>query len=75
MVHRKGDGEGTNYCADITLGVEVPFSSFNTSCWDGSGRPLSAADVPDLDWIGIQVYSGPAPVPVSNICLTGLRFE
>jgi hypothetical protein len=75
IVHRKGDDENTNYCASITPGVAASLSSFNTFCWNGAGTPLTAADVPDLDWIGIQVYSGPGPITVSNLCLTGIVFK
>lgn len=75
MVHRKGDGEATNYCANIASGVAVPVTSFSTSCWDGSGKSLVVTDVPDLDWIGIQVVSGTSPVTVSNLCLTSLVFK
>lgn len=74
-LHRKGDAEATNYCATIRSGVAVSLTSFNTYCWNGSGTPLTAADVPDLDWIGIQVYSGPDPITVSNLCLVSLVLK
>ena len=74
-VHRKGDPEGTNYCAFITAGVSVPFTVFNTACWDGTGAWLSLSDVPDLDWIGIQVSSAVStPIQVANLCLNAIIF-
>jgi hypothetical protein len=75
-VHRKGDSDEINYCANIRPGVAVQFTSFNTACWDGSGTPLKSAYVPDLDWIGIQVPSGTvAAITVSNLCLTSLVLK
>ena len=74
-VHRKGDPEGTNYCAFITAGISVPFTLFNTACWDGTGAWLSLSDVPNLDWIGIQVSSVVAtPIKVANLCLNAIIF-
>lgn len=76
ILHRKGDGDGRNYCKDIRSGVSASLTSFNTSCWDGwSGTPLVAADVPNLDWIGVQVYSGASQVTVSNLCLTSIVLK
>jgi hypothetical protein len=74
-VHRKGDPQGTNYCAFITPGAAVPFTMFNTACWDGTGAWLSLYDVPNIDWIGIQVSSVIAtPIKVANLCLNAIVF-
>jgi hypothetical protein len=75
-VHRKGDPQDVNYCAAIVSGGAVMFTAFNTVCWGGgSGTPLTLADVPNLDWIGLQVVSGPSAINVSNLCLTSLVFK
>jgi hypothetical protein len=74
VVHRKGDPEKTNYCALLSSGATILFSSFNTACWNGSGTSLSAADVPVLDQIGVQVPSGKTAISVKNLCITGITF-
>jgi hypothetical protein len=28
--------DSTNYCTYFTPGTAVPFTSFNTACWDGT---------------------------------------
>jgi hypothetical protein len=68
VVHRFGDSDTTNYCANMTSNTAIDFTRFNTSCWDGSGKALALADVPNLDWIGVQVPSSMSAIKV-NLCL------
>lgn len=72
VVHRAGDPAGTNYCAIITSDAAIPFTSFNTTCWNGEGTALTLADVPNLDWIGIQVPSMTSAAIRTDLCLTSL---
>ena len=67
VVHRASDPEATNYCASMMSNTPIAFTAFNTKCWDGSGTPLTLGDVPNLDWIGIQVPSGSSAIKV-NLC-------
>jgi hypothetical protein len=77
QVHRHGDPVGTNYCAAMTSGAAIPFTSFNTKCFDvpPDGVALTAADVPNLDQIDVQVSSGLAAITVTNLCITGITFS
>jgi len=77
VVHRAGDSDSTTYCAAMSPGLLVASTSFNTACWDSTGATgtkLTAADVPNLDHVGVQVSSGPSAVTISNLCLTGITF-
>ncbi len=74
-LHRKGDPDATNYCATVKSGSPVAFAAFNTQCWDGTGVNLSAADLANLDWIGIQVPSASSAIAITNLCLTGITFK
>jgi len=71
VVHRWGDPDKTNYCTPLTSNGPMAVTAFNTSCWDGTGTPLTLADVPNLDWIGVQVVSGPSAIKV-NLCLNAI---
>jgi hypothetical protein len=76
-VHRSGDPNGTNYCAAMTSGKAIPFTAFNTKCYDfpPDGVALTLEDVPQIDQIAVQVSSGYAPITVTNLCLTGITFS
>lgn len=74
IVHRKGDASGSDYCATMTSGASVLFTNFNTACWDGSGSRLAAADVANLDKIGIHIPSTSAAITIANLCLLGITF-
>jgi len=74
VAHRNGDLDSTTYCALMTPGVAVPFTSFNTACWDGSGTALSLADVTNLDNVGVQIPSGSTAVTITNLCVQGITF-
>lgn len=75
VLHRKGDPSDVIYCALLTSGRALTFTSFATQCWDGSGTSLTLDDVPNIEWLGIQVPSGLSAVTVSNLCLMGLVFK
>jgi len=75
MLHKKGDSEATFYCLAVTSGP-MTFTSFNTKCFDTppDGVALTAADVPNIDKISVQVASTSSPITVSNLCITGITF-
>jgi hypothetical protein len=75
-VHRKGDPMTVNYCANLIPGKALLLTSFSTACYDtlNPGTALTAADVPNLENITIQVPSGSADITVSNLCLTGMTL-
>jgi hypothetical protein len=75
-IHRLGDSDATVYCANMVPGVPIALTAFNTACWDGTGIPLRAVDVPNIDKVGVQVSSDTtSPYTVTNFCLTGITFE
>ena len=76
MMHRKGDPDATSYCAALTSGTAMPLTSFTTTCYTPTtpGTALTAADVPNIDKISVQVSSGTAAVTVANLCITGITF-
>jgi hypothetical protein len=89
-IHRKGDGDSGVFCANMTSGTAISLSSFSTQCWSGcpTGNaapagisdtsvcyPLTAADVANIDLVGVQVSSTSSAITVSNLCLTGIKFE
>jgi hypothetical protein len=55
-------------------GLSVLFTNFNTACWDGSGTRLAAADVANLDKLGIQIPAATTAIAVANLCLLGITF-
>jgi hypothetical protein len=76
IVHRKGDVVDAAYCATIQSGLSVTLTAFNTKCWDGSGTSLTAADIPDIDRIGIQISSDDKNAyAITDYCLTGISFD
>ena len=70
VVHLRSDADNFTYCADMTPGIPIAFTSFNTQCWDNSGTNLQSADVVKIDLIGAHVPSGDTAIPVQNLCLT-----
>jgi hypothetical protein len=60
----------------MTSGLAIPFTSFNTKCENSppDGKALTAADVPDIDKISVQVPSNYYAISVTNLCLTGIKF-
>lgn len=73
-LHRAGDPVGDTYCALWTSSDPVPLTSFNTECWSNGGDYLTAADVPTLDKVGLQVTSGAAAIAVTDLCLQSIVF-
>jgi hypothetical protein len=59
-------------CAELTPGVEIPWATFNTSCWNGMGLALSGP--PSSRWIGIWFVPGEAACPFTDFCITGLSL-
>jgi hypothetical protein len=76
VVHRRGDPDAVNYCASMTPGKAVQLTSLNTACWDNTGTPLMQSDVPNLDWVGVQVPSSPSSAyKLSGLCLNAIIFQ
>jgi hypothetical protein len=60
------------FCAPLTPGVEIPWSDFNTACWDGSGTTLSGP--PTIQGIRILFVTGFTACDFTNFCLTDLQL-
>ena len=76
MVHRMNDPVGSNYCSPMTSGTAIPFTNFNTKCYDTppDGTPLTAADVTNIDQVSVQVSSSSTAITVTNLCITKITF-
>ena len=76
MVHRRGDPDATSFCYALTPGTAIPLTSFSTTCYTSAspGTAITAADVPNIDKISVQVSSGTAAITVSTLCITGITF-
>jgi hypothetical protein len=62
----------------MTSGKAILLTSFNTKCYDSpvDGVGLTAADVPNIDKIGVQISSDTTnDYVVTNFCLTGVSFD
>jgi hypothetical protein len=67
------EGGGTTYCALLTEGKMIPWTQFNTECWSGAGKPLSAA--PTAEAIEVQFVTTKAQAcPFTNFCITGITL-
>src|ERR1700690_1095942 len=77
MVHRSGDPDATSYCYALTPGTAIPLTSFSATCYTSAspGTAITAADVPKIDKISVQVSSGTTAIPVPNLCITGITFQ
>jgi hypothetical protein len=75
IVHRKGDPESITYCVAFSSGTRIPFTSFNTRCWDGSGTFLTEADVPTIDKMALLIASGETQVAVSELCFSSIYLQ
>lgn len=61
------------YCAALTPGVEIPWSKFNTACWDGSGTAL--AGPPTSQSLKVQFVSSTMQAcPFTNFCITDIKL-
>lgn len=74
IAHRKGDPLATQYCAAYA-GSAIPFSSFNTACWNGGGVALLAADVPNINWVAVEIPSSTTAITVDDLCLKSITFN
>jgi hypothetical protein len=61
----------------MTSGTAIAFTSFNTKCYDTppDGVALTAADVPNIDEIYVDVPSITTAITVTNLCITGIAFQ
>jgi len=77
-LHRSGDADATTYCAHWTnSATAVQLTSFNTNCWDTTGQTgtkLTAADVPTIDKVGLQVSPGSTTITLTNLCVHSITF-
>jgi hypothetical protein len=70
------------YCATIPAsGAVLTLTDFNTECWTSTKcttatcLQLGAADVPNIDKVGVQISSDTAnPYIVTNFCLNSITF-
>ena len=75
IVHRKSDPNGTNYYAILSSGTPLAFTSFNShNDSPPDGVFLTAADIPNIDQIGVVVPSTTSTIVVTNLCITGIAF-
>jgi hypothetical protein len=77
VVHRKGDPVTTTYCAAMTSGTAITFTTFATDCYNGAtakGPFITAADVPNIDNINVQVSSTQTAITVTNLCIASITF-
>jgi hypothetical protein len=61
------------YCAPYS-GRVVPVTSFNTKCWDNSGKALTAAETTRVVQVTVTVLSNQTPITVTDLCLNSLTF-
>jgi hypothetical protein len=67
------DQSGTDYCAPLTSGTEIPWGSFNTMCWTNSGAFLSGP--PSSESLKVQfVASTTEACPFTDFCITAISF-
>jgi hypothetical protein len=70
------------YCATITApGQALTLTDFNTECWNGTActtgtcLQLTAADIPNIDKVGVQISSSDKMAyTVNNFCLNSITF-
>jgi hypothetical protein len=69
-------GAMPEYCAGLTattLGKEIPWSAFNTQCWNGMGTSLTAA--PNSEAVKIQFVTGATACDFKDFCITELNIK
>lgn len=75
IVHRKSDPKGINYYASLSSATPLTFTNFNShNDTPPDGVFLTAADVPNIDQIGVQVPATTSTITVTNLCITGIEF-
>jgi hypothetical protein len=61
---------GTDYCAPLTDGSLIPWSVFNTSCWNGTGVSLSGP--PSVTQLKVQFVTSAIACSFSDFCITNI---
>ena len=76
VAHRASDPASTSYCLPYAAGA-LTLTSFVTDCYNTTptGTKLTAADIPNIDKISIQVSSTSAAITVTSLCITGITFQ
>jgi hypothetical protein len=65
------DNAGQDYCAPLTDGAAIPWTTFNTACWDNSGTALAAP--PASVAVKVQfVTSATGPCSYTDFCVTAI---
>lgn len=73
-LHRKGDPDGTSYCYPYATGA-LTLTKFATDCYNTTPtKTLAAADIPSIDKVSVQVFSGTTAITVTKLCITGITF-
>lgn len=73
----------STYCYDglvpasaaVTSGIAIPLTSFRTACYGTTGAALTAASVPNIDKIALQVTSAKTAITVTSLCISGITFQ
>jgi len=76
-IHVKGHTPADeSYCAILSgSGKGTVLTTFNTQCWQGgAGVALTAADMKNIDQMGVQISSDSADHTVSGFCWSGITF-
>jgi hypothetical protein len=73
-IHRSGDAIGVTYCATLVPGKPITLSTFNSSCWDGTGASLTPADILKIDKVIVHIPSGSSPINVNSLCIGSIVF-
>jgi hypothetical protein len=69
------DAAGSTYCVEAgqwSSGIAIPIGSFNSSCWDGTGTPLTAGT--PITSINIVIPSDATTNRPFADCLAGVTF-
>jgi hypothetical protein len=66
------NGATPAYCAALTPGKEIPWSAFNTECWNGMGTALSGP--PTSQALKVQFVTSTTACPFTNFCITELML-
>ncbi len=75
VLHRAIDSDAISYCASWTSSdTAVPLTSFNTSCWDGTGTQFATADIPKIDKVSIESTPSTEADTAVNLCLDSITF-
>jgi hypothetical protein len=79
VFHRKGDPSSVKYCAKLGEGYDyfgnrTPLNTFTTNCRESSGTQLTPDDVPNIDWIGVEIPSTNVDLNVA-MCWTTVSFD